>query len=99
MLSTCRAVLLFVVFCTTPLVEGGEWPQKGWRMVDRFSGFRYELVATVEGGSGEPRKATAAEEEDFMAHAVAEADRLFGFGWMQSTVDGRFVGEFRGKGK
>jgi acylphosphatase len=54
----------------------------GWRMVDRFAGFRYEVTGHVIGVGF--RKATA-----------KMAEELACFGWTQNTVKGTVVGEVR----
>lgn len=52
----------------------------GWRMVDRFDGFRYEVPSASEAVA---------------AAVVAKADELFCFGWVQATDRGTHVGEAR----
>lgn len=66
----------------------------GWRMVDRFAGFRFEVVAPT--GSG-------FSASHFMDAAVEQADEVAGFGWVQHVEarggrSGEVVvaGEFRG---
>lgn len=45
--SICRALTLGLIACTTSsIVIGGGVPD-GWRMQDRFVGFRYEIFPTL----------------------------------------------------
>lgn len=53
----------------------------GWRMIDRFAGFRYEVH-----GQAAAEFATAAQRK---------ADELNCFGWIQDTIRGTLVGEAR----
>eukprot|EP00621_Florenciella_sp_RCC1693_P008662 CAMPEP_0182528628 /NCGR_PEP_ID=MMETSP1323-20130603/4635_1 /TAXON_ID=236787 /ORGANISM="Florenciella parvula, Strain RCC1693" /LENGTH=168 /DNA_ID=CAMNT_0024737763 /DNA_START=32 /DNA_END=538 /DNA_ORIENTATION=+ len=54
----------------------------GWRMVDRFAGFRYEVMGNVIGVGF--RQATS-----------EKATQLGCFGWAQNTERGTVVGEVR----
>jgi hypothetical protein len=65
--------LIAVVFSQPP----------GWKMVDRFYGFRYEIV---NGKSG---------NRDFMDQVKKEADSKGCFGWIQETPQNNLVGEIR----
>ena len=57
---------------------------EGWRMKDRFYGFRFVLD-----GVSDP--------EDIMYVVQQQADELAGFGWIQQVQSSnRLVGEFRG---
>ena len=56
----------------------------GWRMIDRFYGFRYELSA-----------AASARLPEACAAIQAQADQEGCFGWVQKTSGGTFVGEAR----
>lgn len=64
----------------------------GWRMQDRFYGIRFEV--SLRGGDG--------FGERYIEAMVAEADRLYGFGWVleverQNPAGVKtFAGEFRG---
>lgn len=55
----------------------------GWRMVDRFHGFRYDCEGRFD-------------RDAWMLAIRDEADELSGFGWVQVTAAGHIVGEFRG---
>jgi hypothetical protein len=55
----------------------------GWRMQDRFRGFRFECSGEFD------RNEWAVSIRDF-------ADELSGFGWVQLSPAGSLVGEFRG---
>ena len=76
------AVLLVLAACVTEAQGAGVAP--GWRMVDRFAGFRYE----VKGNLPDPAA--------FTIEARDAADELAGFGWAQVSPRGTVVGEFRG---
>lgn len=52
---------------------------EGWKMTDRFYGFRYRLVGSPE----------------VVAKIVGFADDLGCFGWIQSINGGAYVGEAR----
>lgn len=54
----------------------------GWRMIDRFYGFRYEIS---------PKQ----QDASFMNAVVYQADQFGCFGWIQHTETGNFVGEGR----
>merc|ERR1719198_2577832 len=54
----------------------------GWRMVDRFDGFRYALHGAVQGVG-------------MRAAVQAAADELACFGWVQNAPSGLVVGEAR----
>jgi hypothetical protein len=54
----------------------------GWKMTDRFYGFRYELTS---------QSFSASFEKDVQKHA----DDLGCFGWIQNTPDKNKVGEIR----
>ena len=54
----------------------------GWRMVDRFSGFRYEVSGNVVGVG-------------FRYAAAQQAESLGCFGWAQNTERNTVVGEAR----
>lgn len=54
----------------------------GWRMIDRFHGFRYEVS---------PKQ----QDAGFMDSVVQQADYHGCFGWIQQTEAGNFVGEGR----
>lgn len=65
---------------------GAEAQQTGWRMVDRFYGFRYEVSGNA-----------VSELTDFPSRLQAQADVEGCFGWVQapSKSPGKFVGEAR----
>lgn len=54
----------------------------GWRMIDRFAGFRYEITGKVH-------------DVGFQQAAQHKADELSCFGWIQDTSRGTLVGEVR----
>ena len=54
----------------------------GWRMIDRFYGFRYEV-------------SLSSDASNFVDQVVSEADKLGCFGWIQKTMSGNYVGEGR----
>uniref|UniRef100_A0A7S2WHN9 acylphosphatase n=1 Tax=Rhizochromulina marina TaxID=1034831 RepID=A0A7S2WHN9_9STRA len=54
----------------------------GWRMVDRFAGFRYEAQGSVV-------------SVGYSEAAAVKAEALGCFGWAQSTARGSVVGEAR----
>lgn len=54
----------------------------GWRMVDRFAGFRYEVSGAVIGVG-------------FRYAAAKQAESLGCFGWAQNTAHSTVVGEVR----
>lgn len=54
----------------------------GWRMVDRFYGFRYELKLS-------------GNINDFDRQIVNEADKFGCFGWIQYKIENTYVGEAR----
>ena len=54
----------------------------GWRMVDRFAGFRYESSGKVQGVG-------------YRYGAAKQAEQLGCFGWAQNTNRGTVVGEVR----
>ena len=56
--------------------------QKGWRMIDRFYGFRYEIEGDVQGVG-------------FRAAVKSWADEFPCFGWVHNTAKGTVVGEAR----
>lgn len=76
-----RAALWLAMFSLSVLAEGSDraGEREGWRMVDRFLGFRF----AVDGSSVSE------------AEVVQEADRQACFGWVQRTVVGGLVGEAR----
>lgn len=58
----------------------------GWKMTDRFTGFRFEC--SIRKGS---------DRVSFIEAVRDEADALSGFGWVQvAKTSGNVVGEFRG---
>jgi hypothetical protein len=56
----------------------------GWRMVDRFYGFRFEITGD-----------TLFEGKDFVNAVTALAEEMFCFGWIQESFRGTAVGEVR----
>jgi hypothetical protein len=57
--------------------------QDGWKMTDRFYGFRYEITGKHLAESG------------FENHIVNLADEYGCFGWVQKTKGKTYVGEAR----
>ena len=75
------STIAFVVI--SALVSLATAQPEGWRMIDRFYGFRYEIT-----GSN-------ILNVEFEESAEREADRLGCFGWIQRTRTGSLVGEAR----
>jgi acylphosphatase len=73
----CLAVLLGAV----PAAVRGQ--PDGWKMTDRFAGFRYEVFGT------------GVQEESFHKGAQDKAEAIGCFGWVQNTGQGTAVGEAR----
>ena len=71
--------LRLVLYCTICAIVFSQPP--GWRMVDRFYGFRYELQGAKLSNS-------------IATQIQAKADELGCFGWVQPK-GGMFVGEVR----
>ena len=55
---------------------------EGWRMIDRFYGFRFEIIGDVI-------------DKQFEQYAIEQADELGCFGWIQKTRRNTLVGEAR----
>lgn len=66
------ALLLELAICVVAQPEG-------WKMTDRFYGFRYQLTGS----------------DDVIKEIVSIADRLGCFGWVQKSVGSLLVGEAR----
>jgi hypothetical protein len=81
MRSRCGPIALALV-----VAAGLVRAQTGWRMRDRFTGFRFEC------GGAESADARRERVQGF----VDLADDLSGFGWVQESPRGSLVGEFRG---
>ena len=81
-----RSLAAVCVYAATRFVGGDaavEDPSMvGWRMVDRFAGFRFEVKGDVS-------------ETGFESAAVAKADELGCFGWVQTSEFASIVGEAR----
>lgn len=73
-MSCSRIVFILVAFLVSYLAQ-----PDGWKMTDRFYGFRYQIVGST----------------DTVTQVVESADWLGCFGWIQSVNDGVFVGEAR----
>ena len=56
---------------------------EGWRMKDRFAGFRFECRGRFD-------------REEWAVQVREYADELSAFGWVQLSPAGTVVGEFRG---
>ena len=76
-----RAVSILSFFFLLHLALGSGVPE-GWRMADRFVGFRYQLTPRLQA--------------DVKALIRDKADELFCFGWVQDSKD-TVVGEARCK--
>ena len=74
----CRRTLLFLATAVIALFQAG-LAQEGWRMIDRFYGFRYELSSPPTFG------------DDFENRVVQFAESKACFGWIQKTTDDRRV--------
>ena len=70
-----------LVLCAACFALTAAQPE-GWKMTDRFYGFRYEVFGKVQG-------------VNFRKSAQEEAETLGCFGWTQNTVQGTVVGEAR----
>ena len=76
---------MLFLFCLLALTTATTTPPeapKGWRMVDRFYGFRFEIHGTVQGVW-------------FRKSTQEKADELACFGWVQNTASNTVVGEAR----
>mmetsp|Transcript_63457 Transcript_63457/g.143132 ORF Transcript_63457/g.143132 Transcript_63457/m.143132 type:complete len:168 (-) Transcript_63457:343-846(-) len=76
------ALFLGLTSADDPLLDVAYDGPPGWRMVDRFAGFRYEIFGHVQGVG-------------FRKAAAATAEELGCFGWAQNTAHGTVVGEAR----
>jgi hypothetical protein len=76
-------ILRAIIFCAAALLPMASAQAQGWRMVDRFYGFRYELRGQQVLNSG-------------MEEAIQKkADELGCFGWVQRSFRDSLVGEAR----
>ena len=73
-MSCSRIVFVLLTFLVSHYAQ-----PEGWKMTDRFYGFRYQLVGST----------------DTVSLAVQFADDLGCFGWIQNVNDGVYVGEAR----
>ena len=81
----CSSWTAVVALLLVGALVGAEAQQTGWRMVDRFYGFRYEVSGNA-----------ASEIADFPTRLQAQADVEGCFGWVQTLPSlGKFVGEAR----
>ena len=76
-------LLLLIVAQTACQQQAAFAGPPGWRMVDRFYGFRYEV------------KGDALQSSDFMTAVAKHAEELGCFGWIQLSPSGSMVGEAR----
>mmetsp|Transcript_13559 Transcript_13559/g.15539 ORF Transcript_13559/g.15539 Transcript_13559/m.15539 type:complete len:155 (+) Transcript_13559:87-551(+) len=76
-------VHFIILSCTLLCLLTNAQPPNGWKMTDRFSGFRYEMIGSQLQGVG---------MKDLIQ---GKADELFCFGWTQYTKRGSIVGEAR----
>ena len=75
-------MFLLVLLLSAVMVQS---QPEGWRMVDRFFGFRYELST-----------ADQVDTAAFLSKVQSEADAYACFGWVQKNpVKNTFVGEAR----
>ena len=75
--------VFFAALCIAILISCALSQPPGWRMVDRFYGFRYELSGPTVVGTG------------VELFAVHHADELGRFGWIQKSPRNTLVGEAR----
>lgn len=85
--SILKFITLFVLFLLPMTADSSSTrrkdPLKGWRMVDRFGGFRFECAGDYD-------------RSDLLDRIHSKADELAAFGWAQISPFGNVVGEFRG---
>lgn len=75
--------LLSSVAMLCALVGAQAQDVSGWRMSDRFTGFRFEVRGVVQGVG-------------FRRHVQNVAEQVGGFGWVQNKGPNSVVGEYRG---
>ena len=89
-LSRQKMLFLFLALTILTLIKADTIDEKiqppeappGWRMIDRFYGFRFEIHGTVQGVW-------------FRKSTMEKADEYACFGWVQNTVTNTVVGEAR----
>lgn len=86
-MNSCPLLVLRFLLALFPfaLVVEGKGVPHGWRLTDRFIGFRYEI--SVNSGNSIQTKNSIRER----------ADELFCFGWAQDSPRETIVGEIRCK--
>lgn len=72
---------MFLFFVFLAVVVNGQ--PAGWKMTDRFHGFRYEFQSNTK------------NTEEFLQSFVDQADSLGCFGWIQHPIENLYVGEIR----
>jgi hypothetical protein len=75
-------VLLILILCVLYGVNDVNGQPEGWKMTDRFYGFRYEISFTEWDSSA-------------LQKIIEEADDLACFGWVQESPSHTIVGEAR----
>ena len=75
-----RSASMLIAMC---LLASARSQPEGWKMTDRFAGFRYEVFGAGVQGEG------------FHKAAQDKAEAIGCFGWVQSTAQGTAVGEVR----
>ena len=79
----CLIVFMHLINFSKAQMQAAFSGPPGWRMVDRFYGFRYEL------------EGTDLFDSDLEEAIVKKADEMGCFGWIQKTDKGSYVGEVR----
>ena len=88
--TVCSVAWVLSIFVSYSCASGADveipdasaYTPKGWKMTDRFYGFRYEVFGKVQGVW-------------FRKTTQEMADKLACFGWVQNTYRGTVVGEAR----
>ena len=92
------ACFLYLTFYVNDKVSATEDRLQGWRMKDRFDGFRYEIYGNFREVSNDDRGDDYEEDIERYHEKVVEKARALGcFGWIQYSPDGSHVGEGRCK--
>jgi hypothetical protein len=72
-------VTKFILFLFAIVIAAIKAQPDGWKMTDRFYGFRYQITGSA----------------DIVEKIQQAADNLSCFGWIQNTTDQIYVGEAR----
>ena len=75
--------MMFQLFLLSTVLWTAHSQPDGWKMTDRFYGFRYEL------------KGSNIQDVGFEQAVLKEADEIGCFGWIQKNHYGNLVGEAR----